>query len=107
MDIVILRENLIDLINFVYPNLEQNSGNMNYLVGKAILTSKNINVKEISDIVMDRLSSDPYTYINMDSVDLSEGQFQLYSPEFLRLLQISELPSSELKLKVGVSIILL
>ena len=32
--------NLTDLINFVYPNLAQNIGNINYMVGRAILTPK-------------------------------------------------------------------
>ena len=106
-DIIIPEGNLADLINFIYLNLEQNSGNMNYLVSKEILTSINIDVKKISDIVIDRLPGDPYIYTSADSVDLTERQPQLYLPEFLRSLQIPELPPGELKLKVGVPIILL
>jgi ATP-dependent DNA helicase PIF1 len=80
---------------------------MNYLVGRAILTPINVDVEKISDIVMDRLPGDPYIYTSADSVDLTEGQPQLYSPEFLRSLQIPGLPPGELKLKIGIPIILL
>jgi len=43
--------NLTDLIDFVYPNLAENSGNVNYMVGRAILTPKNTDV-EISPKVL-------------------------------------------------------
>ena len=107
LNIIIPKENLTDLINFIYPNLEQNSENINYLVNRTILTLMNVNVKKISDIVMDRLPDDPYIYTSTNSVDLMKGQSQLYSPEFLRSLQIPRLSSDELKLKVEVLIILL
>ena len=71
-DIIISKENLVDLINFVYLNLKQNSGNMNYLINRAILTLMNVNMKKISDIVIDRLSNNLYIYINTDSVDLTK-----------------------------------
>jgi len=47
----------------------------------------------------------------LDSIDqtenTSEQQSQIYSPEFLRSLKMSDLPPGELKLKIGVPIILL
>jgi ATP-dependent DNA helicase PIF1 len=106
-DIMIPGGNLTDLIDFVYPDLERNSGNVNYLVGRAILTPVNVDVEGISEVVMDRLPGNLYVYTSADSVDVTEGQPQLYSPEFLRSLRIPGLPPGELKLKVGVPIILL
>ncbi len=38
--IVIPRENLTDLINFIYQNLVQNSGNINYMISRIILVPK-------------------------------------------------------------------
>ncbi len=71
---IIPKGNLIDLINFVYLNLVQNYGNINYMVSKVILVLKNINVEKISNIVIDRLSDDTHIYISSDSVDSTEGQ---------------------------------
>ena len=72
-DIVIPERNLIDLIDFVYLNLAQNFGNVNYMVGRAILASKNVDVEKISDIVIDQLPGDVCIYTSVDSVDSTEG----------------------------------
>ena len=81
------------------------------MVSKAILTTKKINVDAISDIIMEKIPGEMILYPSADSVDLPEDstleQSQLYSPEFLRSLKIPELPPGELKLKIGVPIILL
>src|ERR1044072_9186177 len=81
------------------------------MVGRAILTPKNINVDAISDIIMSRLPGQFKIYPSADLADLTENNYtqqsQVYSPEFLRSLKISDLPPGELKLKIGVPIILL
>ena len=110
-DMTIPKGNLTDLTDFVYPNLAENSGNVNYMVGRAILTPKNTDVDIISDMIMSRLPGETRIYFSLDSTDLTENtyrqQSQEYSPEFLRSLKMSDLPPGELKLKIGVSIILL
>ncbi|CAG8661536.1 18179_t:CDS:2 [Rhizophagus irregularis] len=109
-NIVIIKGTLRNLIDFVYPDLVNNCGNADYMVSKAILTPKNINVDIISDIIMDQLPGEFVSYPSADYINLPEDaveQPQLYSPEFLRSLRIPELPPGELKLKIGVPIILL
>ena len=110
-NIVIPKGTLTDLIDFVYPNLVENSGNIHYMVGRAILTPKNADVDIISDIIMDKIPGEVQIYPSADSADLTEGSnaqpSQVYSPEFLRSLKMSDLPPGELKLKVGIPIILL
>jgi len=110
-DIIMSNGNLMNLIDFVYPNLAENVGNANYMVNRAILTSKNADVDMISNIIIDRLPGEIKVYPSADSIDLTEGnhrqQPQVYSPEFLRSLKISNLPPGELRLKVGIPIILL
>ncbi len=100
-----------NLINFIYSNLIQNSGNANYFIERVILTSKNINVDKISNMIMERFSGKIYLYPRADSMNLIENinteQPQLYLSKFLRSLKIFELPSDELKLKVRISIMLL
>ena len=52
-DMVITGGKLLDLIDFVYPNLIENSSNVNYnMVGRAILTPKNDDVENISFQIM-------------------------------------------------------
>jgi ATP-dependent DNA helicase PIF1 len=102
---------LSDLIDFVYPNLNENSASVDFMVGRAILTPKNDDVERISTLIMDQYPGEFHTYPSADSVDLADGantdRPQLYAPEFLRSLQIPGLPPGDLKLKVGVPIILL
>jgi len=111
LDLVIIEGGLPALINFIYPCLTENYENVNYMVGKAILTPKNVDVKKIFMLVLERLPGDFTIYSSADSVDLSDddnaSQPQVYSPEFLRSLKIPDLLSGELKLKVGAPIILL
>src|SRR5271170_4746380 len=62
-------------------------------------------------MIMEKISGEFISYPSADSINLPEDstteQPQLYSPEFLRSLKIPELPPGELKLKLGVPIILL
>src|SRR6266542_3840133 len=108
LNIVISEGILTNLINFIYPNLTKNSGNTSYIVSRVILTSKNADVKTISDLMINHFLDEIHIYTSADSIDLTEDsdieQLQLYSPEFLRSLKISRLPLSELKLKLGVLI---
>src|SRR5436305_13841305 len=110
-DLLMTGGDLSALINFVYPHLIENCGNVNYMVGRAILTPKNVDVEKVSEMVLNQLPGDFIVYPSADSVDLSEddntSQPQVYSPEFLRSLKISSLLPGELKLKVGAPIILL
>jgi len=102
---------LSDLIDFVYLNLIENSANVDYMVGRAILTPKNDDVERISTLIMNQYPGEFHTYTSADSIDLTDDsntdQPQLYAPEFLRSLKIPGLPPGDLRLKVGVPIILL
>lgn len=110
-DMTMPKGNLTDLIDFVYPNLAENSGNVNYMVGRAILTPKNTDVDIISDMIMSRFPGETRIYPSLDSTDPTENTYRQqtheYSPEFLRSLKMPDLPPGELKLKIGVPIILL
>ncbi|CAG8764820.1 9137_t:CDS:1, partial [Acaulospora morrowiae] len=80
----------------------ENSDNMNYMIDRAILTPKNDKVKKISDLIMNWLPGEVYTYYSTDSIGLEDGnvkQSQLYFLEFLRSLKICGLPPDKLKLK--------
>ncbi|CAI2190532.1 18424_t:CDS:2, partial [Funneliformis geosporum] len=71
-DITIHKGTLTNLIDFVYPDLIENSGNANYMVSKAILTPKNINVEIISDIIMKRIPGEVILYPSANLVNLPD-----------------------------------
>ncbi|CAG8770890.1 2629_t:CDS:1, partial [Acaulospora morrowiae] len=51
----------------------ENSGNINYMVGKAILIPKNDKVEKIFDLIINQLPGEVYTYYSTDSVGLKDG----------------------------------
>src|SRR5436190_13694152 len=57
-DIILPSQNINDLINFVYFNLTTNNFNPQYLVKRAILTPKNIDVHTVNTIIMDQFPGD-------------------------------------------------
>ena len=63
---------LSDLINFIYPNLNENSANVDFMVGRAILTPKNDDVEHISFLIIDQYLGEFHTYPNADSMDLAD-----------------------------------
>src|SRR5256714_15570713 len=71
-NIVITKGTLTNLIYFVYPNLMENCGNANYMISKAILTSKNIDVNTISDIIMEKIPGEFVLYPSADMINLPE-----------------------------------
>ncbi len=71
-EIVIPEGNLTDLINFIYSNLIKNFGNIDYMVGRAILTPKNIDTEKISDIMMDQCLGEVRIYPSADMAILTE-----------------------------------
>lgn len=68
LNIVLLKGTLANLIYFVYPDLVNNFGNANYIISKAILTPKNINVNIILDIIMKKIPDKVILYSNTDLV---------------------------------------
>ncbi|CAG8587289.1 7107_t:CDS:2, partial [Dentiscutata heterogama] len=93
LDIVILDEKLSNLIDFLFPDFIQQSTNMDYLIERTILTSKNDNASKISYLIIDKFPGDIHTYLSTDSIDSQEDddirQSHLYPPEFPRSLNIS------------------
>src|SRR4051794_9096534 len=69
---VIPEGKLSDLIDFVYLNLIENSSNMNYMVGRAVLTPKNDDVENISFLIMNQFPGKFHVYPSTGSVDLTD-----------------------------------
>ncbi len=87
-----------------------------YLMQRNILASKNTNIDEVNNAILESLSKKSHTYLNVNSLTpIEEGanvatgvsMDSLYLMEFLNTLQFSGIANHELELKVGVPILLL
>lgn len=100
-----------DLIDYVYGDMPPVTQSMHarskYFGERAILSPKNVDVNAMNDLVMMRVPGDERTYLSADSVSFDDEHAQHYPIEFLNTLEMSGLPTHELKLKVGACVMLL
>ncbi|XP_055960513.1 uncharacterized protein LOC130015063 [Mercurialis annua] len=99
------------IVNATYPNLLQRYSEDEYLQERAILAPKNDTVKEINQVVMEQLLEDAVSYYSSDFVCKASSNINdqdiLYPTEFLNTLKFSGVPDHNLKLKVGVPVMLM
>nr|AAK54292.1 putative helicase [Oryza sativa Japonica Group] len=99
------------IIESTYPDLQDNCCKQNYLEERAILCPVNENVNELNEYIMDQIQGDKVTYLSRDSVSksvsYSHEMEMLYPTEFLNSLNHSGIPNHQLKLKVGLPVMLL
>ncbi|KAL4580135.1 hypothetical protein LXL04_016316 [Taraxacum kok-saghyz] len=94
-----------DLIDAIFPSLQINGGSSDYIISRAILSTKNENVDEINDQLIDRFIGEQRVYYSFDEAEDDINNF--YPMEFLNSLNVSGLPPHYLRLKIGCPIILL
>ncbi|KAI3798192.1 hypothetical protein L1987_33461 [Smallanthus sonchifolius] len=100
------RENSIkELINEIFPSITNNVYSSDYIISRAILSTKNESVDEINDQMIDIFQGDEKVYYNFDEAEDDHHNF--YPTEFLNSLNVSGLPPHKLRLKIGCPIILL
>ncbi|KAL4568181.1 hypothetical protein LXL04_023788 [Taraxacum kok-saghyz] len=76
-----------------------------YIISRAILSTKNENVDEINDQLIDRFIGEQRVYYSFDEAEDNKNNF--YPMEFLNSLNVSDLPLHYLRLKIGCPINLL
>lgn len=94
------------LISKVYPDINLNIANGNWLCERAILAPKNNSVTQINKEILNKISGNSITYTSVDSV-MTEEQCTTYPTEFLNSIELSGVPSHKIELKIGVPIILM
>jgi ATP-dependent DNA helicase PIF1 len=108
--------NLRGLIRTIYPDHQCHSGDAMYLMQRSILASKNTNVNEVNNAILESLTEELHMYLSANSLTpIEEGASvapgvsmdSLYLVEFLNTLQFSGIANHKLELKVGVPILLL
>ncbi|XP_024989252.1 uncharacterized protein LOC112523812 [Cynara cardunculus var. scolymus] len=93
------------LIDAIFPSLQINEADLDYIILRAILSTKNKHVDEIKDQLIDKISGDEKIYYSFD--EAKDDKNNIYPLEFLNFLTISGLPPHYLRLKIGCPIILL
>ncbi|XP_052626500.1 uncharacterized protein LOC111912907 [Lactuca sativa] len=79
-----------DLINAIFPSLQMNGGFSDYIISRAILSTKNENVDEINDQLIDRFHGEEKVYYSFDKAEDDKNEF--YQMEFLNSLNVSGFP---------------
>ena len=90
----------------IYPNIEINSGNSNWLEGRAILAPTNRMVDRINQEVIKKMPGEPIVLLSSDDLDNPEDAFR-FNTEYLNTLSPMGLPKHRLYLKTGVVLMLL
>ncbi|XP_014780017.1 uncharacterized protein LOC106876122 [Octopus bimaculoides] len=95
-----------DLTDAVFPDLQANYHNMDWIGQRAILAPKNTTVNHIDDQMLKIILGDDYIYKSIDTTPDPEDVIN-YPIEVLNSLEPPGLPPHILKLKVGAPIILI
>src|SRR6187551_2007596 len=105
-DLCVSVKTVRNMIQAVYPNVNQNYKNLEWLRERAILAPKNDDVNEINKEILAMLPGDVIEYKSVDTV-VDADEAVNYPTEFLSSLDPAGLPQHRLILKVGSPIILL
>ena len=99
------------IIESIYPSLQDNCCKQQFLDQRAILCTTNENVNEINEYIMDNTQGDTISYLSCNSVSKSMSynhDMELQYPrEFLDTIRHPGIPNHQLKLKVGLPVMLL
>lgn len=99
------------MISTIYPDFVENLNNPKYWSERAILTPVNQTVSHLNSLIVDKIPGDSFSYFSVDTADDFGGTEsdlnRAFPPEYLNSISIPGLPSHELKLKVGVVVMLM
>lgn len=99
------------MISTVYPDFIHNLENPKYWSERAILTPINQTVSHLNTLIVDKIPGESFSYFSIDTAEEFGGTEadlnRAFPPEYLNSINIPGLPSHELKLKVGVIVMLM
>ncbi|XP_065623553.1 uncharacterized protein LOC136064962 [Quercus suber] len=99
------QHSIYNLIDQVFPSLQENANDARYMVDRALLTPINDDVDQLNAKIISQFPGDEFTLHSFDEV---EGDMQhLYQQEFLNSISPGGLPPHILRLKKGAPIMLL
>ncbi|XP_071719028.1 ATP-dependent DNA helicase PIF1-like [Rutidosis leptorrhynchoides] len=99
------------IISTIYPDNLLNLGNPEYYQQRAILAQTHEVVNIINDRMMTRLEGEEMSYLSSDSICASQRDAdfnnELYTTDFINSIEVGGLPKHNLRLKIGVPVMLL
>ncbi|XP_012858302.1 PREDICTED: uncharacterized protein LOC105977534 [Erythranthe guttata] len=102
---------LASIAEETYPNLLANIMDSEYLQQRAILAPTNEIVEKVNDYMLSLVPEEEKVYLSFDSPctanESVDSHHDIHTPEFLNTITSSGLPNHELKLKIGVPVMLL
>ncbi|CAN1164025.1 ATP-dependent DNA helicase PIF1 [Linum perenne] len=102
---------ITDIVSATYPDILSNYHNPTYLASRAVLAPHHEMVHKINKYLLSQMPSEESTYLSSDYVENANGKLHSMDHdlpvEMLNTLQVAGFPDHEIKLKVGVPIILL
>nr|XP_017217236.1 PREDICTED: ATP-dependent DNA helicase PIF1-like [Daucus carota subsp. sativus] len=100
-----------EMVKSTYPDFLQNYQNSDYLSERAILTPTNVTVGNVNSLIVEMLPGESTTYYSVDTAEDYPGnerdQLAAFPPEYLHSINIPGMPPHDLKLKVGVVVMLM
>ncbi|GFQ78143.1 ATP-dependent DNA helicase [Trichonephila clavata] len=96
----------INLNRQVYPNIQQNFKDQDWLSHRAILASRNDVVEKLNVTIQKQLPGQEYAYKSIDCI-LNVDEAVQYPIEFLNPIQTPDLQAHNLILKIGAPIMLI
>ncbi|CAG7897144.1 unnamed protein product [Brassica rapa] len=115
VDRSLIRQNYVDplkeVVNAAYEEVNKMTTSQSFYTDRAILTPRNETVDEINAYTISQTDGVSRKYFSSDSFEISKNRSDqndtLYAVEYLNSLEFPGLPSHNLTLKVGASIMLL
>ncbi|GFR28941.1 ATP-dependent DNA helicase [Trichonephila clavata] len=95
-----------ELLSKVFPNIQQNFKDQNWLSPREILASRNDVVEKLNVTIQKQLPGQEYAYKSIDCI-LNDDEAVQYPTEFLNSNQTPYLQAHNLILKVGAPIMLI
>ena len=104
--------NTVDnMIKWTYPDFTTNYQKSKYLSERAILTPTNHTVGQLNSVIVDSIPGEIFSYYSIDRAEDFGGTASdlnfAFPPEYLNAFNIPGLPPHELRLKVGVVVMLM
>lgn len=100
-----------NIVSKIFPDFLENYKDSKYISERAILTPTNQNVSYINSKIVELIPGEEFSYLSVDRADDfpgSDAELDVAFPtEYLNSLAIPCLPNHELKLKVGVVVMLI
>ena len=94
-----------------YPSFSENVNDLSYLQERAIIAPTLEIVESVNEYIVSLNQTEEKTYLSSDAICSSDSNIDLledlHTPEFLNGIKCSGVPNHELKLKVGIPVMLL